>query len=513
MCFNLGRTERTIDEKEAAGIVAGLQSITSIPTKRDREQDGRSLSPLTKHAKSNNEDLVSSQFRLGHDDNVDKYGEEKPTAKKITKKPADPPLDATGLIFANPELKPAPFFYYSDHSFEQDDDPLTPVTAAGRIPTFPAKMHAILTNPALQDVVAWAPHGRSWRILKPRDFEVNVLPRYFEHSKFSSFVRQANGWGFRRLAQGRDRNAYYHEYFLRSMPWLCKKMRRPKVSEKKAIDPDMEPDFDAISAMLPVPNNPITREILIVQQTIEKGPRARMPVHWATDPLESLAPPSAPFASVNSFMAPSSASFASVNNVMASIPAATRNSLGDIKPAAATRNSSVVSSSSNDSASNSVRSPKKPNVAASPAVSKSAVAIPSSLLSNLASVASSSNGPDSQFAAGFMAATAYHSQHIHDVLGKAFASGSSIPGYVSGNNSVISREARSMLSSLCGYNIEVGSYNNSKSRTDISSSNAEDKSTLSLKSNLNLSHRNSLLSSNSKNSNDGNFPFHHYQEK
>ncbi len=141
MCFNLGRTERTIDEKEAAGIVAGLQSITSIPTKRDREQRGRSLSPLTKHAKSNNEDLVSSQFRLGHDDNVDKYGEEKPAAVKLAKRPADPPLDATGLIFANPELKPAPFFYYSDHSIEQDDDPLTPVTAAGRIPTFPASKY------------------------------------------------------------------------------------------------------------------------------------------------------------------------------------------------------------------------------------------------------------------------------------------------------------------------------------------------------------------------------------
>mmetsp|Transcript_25115 Transcript_25115/g.52625 ORF Transcript_25115/g.52625 Transcript_25115/m.52625 type:complete len:237 (+) Transcript_25115:698-1408(+) len=215
MCFNLGRTERTIDEKEAAGIVASLQSNTSIATKREREHCDRSLSPVTKHAKSNYGSLAPSQCQLGHDDNVDKYDEEKPTATNISKKPAGPPLDATGLIFTNPELKPAPFFYYSDHSLEQDDDPLTPVTAAGRIPTFPAKMHAILTNPALQDVVAWAPHGRSWRILKPRDFEVNVLPRYFEHSKFSSFVRQANGWGFRRLAQGRDRNAYYHEYFLR----------------------------------------------------------------------------------------------------------------------------------------------------------------------------------------------------------------------------------------------------------------------------------------------------------
>ena len=25
----------------------------------------------------------------------------------------------------------------------------------------------------------------------------------------------ANGWGFRRLTQGYDRNAYYHEYFLK----------------------------------------------------------------------------------------------------------------------------------------------------------------------------------------------------------------------------------------------------------------------------------------------------------
>ena len=51
-------------------------------------------------------------------------------------------------------------------------------------------MHAILTNPALAGAVGWAPHGRSWRILKPRHFEINILPKYFEHSKFSSFVRQ-----------------------------------------------------------------------------------------------------------------------------------------------------------------------------------------------------------------------------------------------------------------------------------------------------------------------------------
>jgi len=226
------------------------------------------------------------------------------------------------LVFAQPDLKPSPYFYYTDHSLEQDDDPLTPMTAAGSVPTFPAKMHAILTNPQLADVVGWAPHGRSWRILKPRDFEIRVLPKYFEHSKFSSFVRQANGWGFRRMSHGDDKNAYYHEYFLRAMPWLCKKMRRPKVSEKKAVDPDMEPDLDAISAQLPVPDAPPTREVLVLQKTIELGPKARMPVMWDTG-----TPPATPTLPAPVPQAPSGSvgTLPSLGRVL---------SYGDLKPAA-----------------------------------------------------------------------------------------------------------------------------------------------------------------------------------
>jgi hypothetical protein len=97
------------------------------------------------------------------------------------------------------ELKPYPFFCYRDYSRVPDKDPLINLTPPGRVPNFPAKMHAILSMPELVDVVAWMPHGRSWRVLKPREFEIRVIPRFFEHSKFSSFIRQANGWGFRRV--------------------------------------------------------------------------------------------------------------------------------------------------------------------------------------------------------------------------------------------------------------------------------------------------------------------------
>ena len=73
------------------------------------------------------------------------------------------------------ELLPAPFFRYRDFSEVADPDPLTPLTFPGRVPNFTAKMHAILSRPDLSDIVAWMPHGRAWRILKPREFEVRVI--------------------------------------------------------------------------------------------------------------------------------------------------------------------------------------------------------------------------------------------------------------------------------------------------------------------------------------------------
>ena len=172
-----------------------------------------------------------------------------------------------------------PFYRYKDFSREEDPDPLTPLTPPGRVPNFPAKMHAILCRRDLQDVVAWMPHGRSWRVLKPRDFELRVIPTYFEHSKFSSFIRQANGWGFRRITQGRDRNSYYHELFLRGLPHLCKRMKRPGVAEKGAVDVECEPDFQTISEMYPLPAATADDESILLPCTLQGGPKARMPIY------------------------------------------------------------------------------------------------------------------------------------------------------------------------------------------------------------------------------------------
>lgn len=92
--------------------------------------------------------------------------------------------------------------------------------------SFPVKLHDILSKPDFQHIICWLSHGKSWLVLRPKKLEQEVLRKYFRHGKFSSFTRQVNGWGFKRIVSGADQNAYYHEMFVRDNPRLCLSMKR-----------------------------------------------------------------------------------------------------------------------------------------------------------------------------------------------------------------------------------------------------------------------------------------------
>ena len=77
--------------------------------------------------------------------------------------------------------------------------------------TFPTKLYKILSKSVFVDVISWLPHGRSWRVLDQERFETEVLPLYFRHGNFMSFMRQVNAWGFRRTYEDFKHNSFYHE--------------------------------------------------------------------------------------------------------------------------------------------------------------------------------------------------------------------------------------------------------------------------------------------------------------
>jgi hypothetical protein len=146
---------------------------------------------------------------------------------------------------------------YRDYSEVPDSGQFVRKKTGGVTVPFPEKLMNMLdvessSNP---DVVSWSNHGRAFVVHRPRAFASEVMPGYFRQSKLTSFQRQLNLYGFRRITQGRDSGAYYHELFLRGRPHLCAMMQRQKVKgtgHKQPTDVASEPNFHAMSVVADV---------------------------------------------------------------------------------------------------------------------------------------------------------------------------------------------------------------------------------------------------------------------
>eukprot|EP00814_Leptocylindrus_danicus_P017465 CAMPEP_0116022310 /NCGR_PEP_ID=MMETSP0321-20121206/10911_1 /TAXON_ID=163516 /ORGANISM="Leptocylindrus danicus var. danicus, Strain B650" /LENGTH=361 /DNA_ID=CAMNT_0003493357 /DNA_START=231 /DNA_END=1316 /DNA_ORIENTATION=- len=98
---------------------------------------------------------------------------------------------------------------------------------------FPRKLHEMLANPEYSECITWMPDGKSWRVLDSAKLESQVLSKFFKHSKYTSFNRQVNLWGFTRITKGVDSGCYFHRLFVRHDVGLCTKMLRKKETPRR----------------------------------------------------------------------------------------------------------------------------------------------------------------------------------------------------------------------------------------------------------------------------------------
>ncbi|CBN80169.1 Putative Heat Shock transcription factor [Ectocarpus siliculosus] len=73
--------------------------------------------------------------------------------------------------------------------------------------------------------VSWCLEGNSFTVHNDKDFETQVLTANYRHGKFSSFQRQLNMYGFRKVADCSDRT-YSHPFFRRDQSDLLAQVRR-----------------------------------------------------------------------------------------------------------------------------------------------------------------------------------------------------------------------------------------------------------------------------------------------
>ena len=173
-----------------------------------------------------------------------KYDTKVPPAK-IFQDAKKPPSNrtASGL----PRAKPVKHVYH-DYAAIPDSEEFERKKTGGVAMPFPEKLMNMLDKTSVlhPDTVSWCSHGRAFKVRKPKVFTNEVMGIYFKQSKLTSFQRQLNLYGFRRITQGEDAGAYYHELFLRGRPQLCMRMQRQKVKGtgiKQPTDITTEPNF------------------------------------------------------------------------------------------------------------------------------------------------------------------------------------------------------------------------------------------------------------------------------
>jgi len=135
------------------------------------------------------------------------------------------------------------------------------------VSVFVAKLYQLLDGDEYKEYLTWNDSGDVFVICNMDEFAANVLPKFFKHCKFTSFVRQLNIYGFYRVSDARKSKhvrskhacVFSHPQFRRGRQDLLPHIRR-RVSKPTRRRPPRTNDADTSFGVTTGPKSSASKE-------------------------------------------------------------------------------------------------------------------------------------------------------------------------------------------------------------------------------------------------------------
>ncbi|KAL0096480.1 heat shock factor-type transcription factor [Phycomyces blakesleeanus] len=122
------------------------------------------------------------------------------------------------------------------------------LTAQRSVPAFLNKLYNMVEDTTTKDLIRWATDGASFIVERHEEFAKAVLPRFYKHNTFASFVRQLNMYDFHKvphIQQGvliadneNEIWEFSNPHFQRERPDLLALVTRKRSRERDTVETD-----------------------------------------------------------------------------------------------------------------------------------------------------------------------------------------------------------------------------------------------------------------------------------
>ena len=98
---------------------------------------------------------------------------------------------------------------------------------------FLLQLYKILEEDKYKDIIHWGDNGKYFVIENVHDFTEKILPKYYNHNNYSSFVRQLNMYDFhKKKSNSEGHHIFQHNNFIKGQKELIKTILRKRKKDK-----------------------------------------------------------------------------------------------------------------------------------------------------------------------------------------------------------------------------------------------------------------------------------------